>query len=418
MIEIKSLAETNAVISVPGSKSYTHRMLIAAALADGRCDIRNWLDSEDTNLTLAALQQAGIQIEIENGHVVIYGRTGELDPVRTPIFLGNSGTSMRLLAGVFALGQGEYVLTGTARMQERPIQDLLDGLNQIGVNALSRSSDGCPPVEIQGGPIRGGNVRLNCSVSSQYLSALLLLAPYTRKGIEITVTEGPVSRPYIDITLEAMRNFGVEAERKEYEQFYVNGGQFYHSGVYTVEPDCSQAGYFWAAAAVTGSTVKVKNISRDSHQGDIRFLDRLESMGCRVLEEHDGIRVVGDSLRAIETDMADIPDVVPTLAVVAAFAVGTTVIRNVAHLQAKESNRMAAVVTELRKMGITAGYDDNSLWVEGGKTQSADIDTYDDHRIAMSFAIAGLRTPGLVIKNEKCVQKSFPNFWGVFEKLY
>ena len=417
MIEVKPLKKKYAEVGVPGSKSYTHRMLIAAALSNGRCIINDPLDSEDTNLTLQALQQIGVRIEKKPNGCIIFGRNGMLGASENLLDLGNSGTSMRFLTAVTALGKGTYVLSGTPRLQQRPIMDLLDGLNQIGVKVRSLKNAGFPPLEVVGAKIAGGNIQLNCSVSSQYLSALLLIGPYTEKGLQINVTAGPVSRPYVDITMDVMHKFGVTVERDAYDRFRVDGGQAYRAGSYTVEPDCSQAGYFWAAAAVTGSTIKVKAISADSRQGDIRFLELLDTMGCKIVEQSDGIGVRGGSLTAVEADMADMPDLVPTLAVVTAFARGTSILKNVAHLKAKESNRLAAVINELAKMGIEAGYDDRALIIKGGKPHGAEIETYDDHRIAMSFAVAGLKVNGVFIKDESCVNKSFPNFWDVMNSL-
>jgi 3-phosphoshikimate 1-carboxyvinyltransferase len=325
---------------------------------------------------------------------------------------------MRLLTAVAALGQGTHTLTGSERMQLRPIDDLLAGLNQIGISARSLKDTGCPPVEISGKNTAGGKARLNCATSSQFLSALLLIGPCLQNGIEISVTDGPVSRPYVDITLAVMQSFGISFERSGYEWFRVPGRQAYQAGSYTVEPDCSQAGYFWAAAAITGSTIKVKSISADSLQGDIRFLELLKAMGCQVITESGGITVCGAELTAIEADMGDIPDLVPTLAAVAAYARGTTVISNVEHLKDKESDRLSAVVNALTKMGINAAYDNQALRVTGGQPHGAEIETYNDHRIAMSFAIAGLRTQTVLIKNESCVAKSFPDFWRVLDSLY
>jgi 3-phosphoshikimate 1-carboxyvinyltransferase len=409
---------TRAQVSVPGSKSYTHRMLIAAALSNGRSVLRNALDSEDTRLTLQALKQWGVRIEEPKPDLVVHGCGGRLAAASDPIFLGNSGTSMRLLTAVAALAEGRSVLTGTERLQARPIQDLLEGLNQLGVAARSLAGNGCPPVEVPGGGLSGGKAFLNCALSSQFLSALLLIGPCSRNGVEIQVQQGPVSRPYIDITLDTMARLGVHADRRAYEWFSVPAGQRYRPGMYAVEPDCSQAGYFWAAAAITGSTVTVNGTRLDSPQGDIRLVEILARMGCRVSAGASGVAVTGGKLSAAEIDMGDIPDVVPTLAVVAAFARGRTIIRNVAHLKEKESNRLAAVCSELSKTGIECGYDENVLWVQGGRPHGASIDCYNDHRIAMSFAVAGLKAAGLKIQDEACVQKSFPAFWEVFEGLY
>jgi 3-phosphoshikimate 1-carboxyvinyltransferase len=418
MIEIIPQRIKNAEVTVPGSKSYTHRILIAAALSDGSCTISNGLKSEDTLLTLNALKQMGINIEVKNDTFIVKGTNGAFEPCDEPVYLGNSGTSMRLLTAVAALGQGTYTLTGTERMKERPIQDLVDALRQIRVRARSVDDNGCPPVEVNGGSIEGGSVNLKCGISSQFLSALLLIAPYTKKGIEIHVVEGPVSRPYVDMTVDVMQELGVEVEREGYRRFSVSGEQVYTSGSYAVEPDCSQAGYFWAAAAISGSRIKVKGITKQSRQGDVRLTELLEAMGCKIFHEKDGITVSGGPLSAITADMADMPDMVPTLAVVAAFAQGTTVIQNVAHLKAKESDRLGSVVNELSKIGIQASCSDTGMMILGGRPRGAAIDTYGDHRLAMSFSLVGLKTPGIIIKDEHCVEKSFPDFWKVFEGLF
>lgn len=418
MIEIKTEKIQTCCVTVPGSKSYTHRILIAAALSDGVCTIHNGLDSEDTTLTRRALEQLGVRMVLDGERITAHGANGVLKPCAEPIYLGNSGTSVRLLTSVAALGEGTYRLTGTPRMQERPIQDLLDGLNQIGVAAQSINGNGCPPIDVPGGKIHGGHVDLNCSVSSQYLSSLLLIAPCCRDGLDITVVQGPVSKPYVDMTVDVMTRFGIAVDREGYDRFRVPGNQPYQAGDYTVEPDCSQASYFWAAAAVTGTPVTVNGITQASRQGDVRFTEVLSEMGCQVIHEPHGITVVGGALSAVTVDMADMPDLVPTLAVIAAFAKGTTVIENVAHLKAKESDRLSSVANELNKMGISATCSDTGLRVQGGTPHGARIDTYEDHRMAMSFAVAGLRVPGVIIKNETCVEKSFPTFWQVFDRLY
>lgn len=415
---IKAQKIRNARVQVPGSKSYTHRLLICTALSDGLCEIRHPLKSEDTCLTAAALSRMGADISECGDHFQVQGVSGRLQPCTEPIFLGNSGTSMRLLTAVAALGRGAYTLTGTERMQERPIRDLLEGLHHIGVRVRSIHSNGCPPVVIEGGKVAGGCLSLDCAISSQYLSALLLIGPYTRGGLDITVTRGPVSKPYVDMTIAVMERCGVPVERDGYQRFKIPPGLHYRAGTYTVEPDCSQAGYFWAAAAVTGACVTVSGITADSLQGDLRFLEVLQQMGCRVRTDASGASVEGGSLRGVDVDMADMPDLVPTLAVVAAFAEGTTVIRNVAHLRAKESDRLAAVAAELGKMDVAVTCTDSGLVIEGGRPAAARIDTYGDHRIAMSFAVAGLVVPGVVIADETVVVKSFPNFWDVFEGLY
>jgi 3-phosphoshikimate 1-carboxyvinyltransferase len=421
MIEIiPHHTKSHCEVSVPGSKSVTHRILIASALSDGMCSIENGLLSEDTVLTMKALGQMGVRIEEKNdGRLVVFGTKGNMRPSTESIYLGNSGTSMRLLTAIAALGQETYTLQGDDRMAERPIQALIDALVQIGVQARSTHGNGCPPIEVNGKNLSGTTVTISCRESSQYLTGLLLMAPCTEGGLKIGVTEGPVSRPYVDMTIDVMSQFGIAIDRQGYEGYHVSGKQVYRSGIYAVEADASQAGYFWAAAAICQTAVKVKGVSQDSCQGDVNFSKVLESMGCTIINEPDGITVAGgDRLRAVEIDMGDMPDIVPTLAVVAAYAEGTTVIKNVSHLKSKESDRLTSVVNELVKMGIAARCSDDELVVPGGRPRGAEIETYGDHRIAMSFAVAGLAAPGTIIRDDHCVEKSFPNYWQVFEGLY
>jgi 3-phosphoshikimate 1-carboxyvinyltransferase len=418
MIEIKSEGIHNDCVSIPGSKSYTHRALVAAALSDGRCRIDNPLKSEDTQLTAETLRSWGLKIDITDSGYIVHGAGGCFSPFTAPVDLKNSGTTMRLLAAAAALGQGRYVLTGSDRMQQRPMNDLLEALVQVGVAATSLTDNGCPPVMITGGTLRGGRVEIDCHISSQYLSGLLLVAPLAPLGMDIYVSAGPVSTPYIDMTLAVMRTFGIRVKQEGYHRFQVEGGQTYQAIDFSIEPDASNAGYFWAAAAITGRTIKVMGLDNSSCQGDIGFVDVLARMGCTVSHDPDGIAVTGGSLKGVDVDMSRMPDLVPTLAVVAAFADGRTHIRNVSHLKAKECDRLTAVTTELRKMGIQADSDADSLMIQGGKAHGADIHTYDDHRIAMSFAVAGLRVQGVKIRNEQCVAKSFPGFWETFGGLY
>ncbi len=417
-IETKPV-KNDIIIQVPGSKSYTHRTLIAAALSDGRCNVLDPLRSQDTLLTKSALQQMGIHIDDQKDRFAVRGGNGRFQPVVDPIDFHNSGTSMRLFGGLVMLGQGPYTLTGTPRMCQRPMQALLDSLARLGVPARSQMGNGCPPVTIEGGQCKGGQTAIDCSISSQYLSALLLIAPCLVQGLTIDVSHGPVSKPYIDMTIDIMNAFGVHLERDGYTRFKVPGGQTYRAGDYPVEPDGSNAGYFWAAAAITGSRVKVHNVTAASRQGDVGLAEIFGQMGCTVDHDPDGIAVTGGrQLRAVEVDMGHMPDVVPTLAVVAAFAKGTTKIHNVAHLRAKECDRLAAVSTELAKMGIKTRVHENELEIEGGTPKGTEIETYDDHRIAMCFAVAGLKVPGIRIIDAGCVEKSFPTYWEVFQHLY
>jgi 3-phosphoshikimate 1-carboxyvinyltransferase len=419
MIEIQPLTKNlDTEILIPGSKSYTHRICIFSALSNGMCRISNALKCEDTSLTINALKRLGVTLEEQDADLVIQGTSGKLKG-DGEIYLGNCGTGLRLLTAVAALAEGRTVLRGDARMHQRPIEELISGLQQIGIPVRSLFGNGCPPLEVTGkSTISGGRVRLRGDVSSQFISALLILAPLTRDGITIEMTTPPVSRPYIDLTIDLMRQFGVTVVHNGYELFQVPGEQTYRAGCYTVEPDVTNASYFWAAAAITGGKVTVRGISRASKQGDLKFLSLLEAMGAIVLDSSEGITVIGSSLRGIEVDMGDSPDIVPTLAVVAAFAEGVTRIHNVAHLRLKESDRLAAIATELSKMGIVTRRTDDSLVITGGTPQGAEIETYNDHRIAMAFSVAGLKVQGIRIRNHTCVGKSFPTYWAVFDRLY
>ncbi len=438
MKQIRTRKLNPCSVTVPGSKSISHRMVICAALASGVSTVDNLLDSEDIRLTMGALASMGASFKNmgENSHVIT-GVGGALTPYMDPIYLGNSGTSMRLIAGIAALGDAAYHLCGDERMSQRPIGALLSSLEMIGIEAASLNGNACPPVLIKGGDRRGGSVTLDCSTSSQYLSSLMMIAPFFRDGLDITLTSPPVSSPYIDLTMAVMDEFQVKARRISPTRFKVEGGQTYMPGHFSVEPDLSNASYFWAAGAVTGTPVTVTGATRRSLQGDLAFVDILERMGCRVERSDRGITVQGTNLKGVEVDMGDCPDVAPTLAVVAAFARGTTRMVNVAHLRAKECDRIDVVVSQLRRMGVQADQGPDWLSVTGGGSGSgagckdsgqngsgpgssihgASIDTFNDHRIAMAFSIAGLMVDGIVIENESCVGKSFPTFWEVFETL-
>ncbi len=418
MKTIQSIGVTEAAVTVPGSKSYTHRALVAAALANGDSVIENGLFCDDTYYTMTALKKLGAVIDHVDNNFSVTGTGGELSECSDTLQFGNAGTSIRFLTAVTALGKGAYTLAGNTRMSERPIQDLLDGLNQIGARAYSINGNGCPPVNVETKGLEGGSLSLKANVSSQYLSALLLVAPYTINGLDVKIVGELVSRPYVTMTMEVMKRFGVKVEQRDQNRFYVAGRKGYLPTRLSIEPDASNSSYFWAAAAITRTRIKVSNIRRTSRQGDLRLLDLLEEMGCQIKEEVDGISLQGGPLQGVTADMGMMPDVVPTLAVVAAFAEGKTTIRNVAHLKVKETDRLTAVKNELTKMGITVELLPDGLIIEGGRPHKAVIDTYDDHRIAMCFAVAGLAVPEVQINNPDCVEKSFPTFWETLEQLY
>lgn len=405
-------------VVVPGSKSISHRMLICASLCSGISKIENLLESEDIKWTLDALTCFGSEIDkINSGQFRVTGFGGTPNPCEKEIYLGNSGTSMRLLAGIAALGTTEYTLTGDRRMCERPMVELLDALGQLGIHASSPGGKGTPPVCICGGKRQGGKVTLDCSKSSQYLSSLLMAGAFMTEGLDISLEGPPVSSPYIDLTLDIMKTFQVEAHRIHPCLYRVPGQQSYSPGEFFVEPDLSNAGYFWALGAITGRMISVKNISRISLQGDLKQVEILEQMGCTVKIEENEIGVCGAELTGIDVDMSDTPDAVPAIAVVASFAKGRTRIHNIKHLREKECDRIDAVSSQLLKMGIAVTQGEDFLEITGGHPKGARIETFNDHRIAMAFSIPGLIIPGMEIENETCVEKSFPNYWEIFDAL-
>ena len=421
MKEIKPRSTIDAVVRIPGSKSLTHRAVIAASLASGKSQIKNFLSCEDTLYTISALKELGAEISVSGEDLAISGTGGKFprSSDRKEIFLGNSGTSYRLLLSTVALANGEFVLTGVPRMNKRPIGDLVAALNTLGVEATCMERDEFPPVLIKAGGIRGGRVAIGGDKSSQYVSSLLLAGPYSDKGIEIEITGSLVSEPYVDLTLDVMEMFGIQVERKGYSYFGVPPGQGYSPRQFNVEGDASSASYFWAAAAVTGGTTVTENIySQKTRQGDIRLLHILERMGCRIERKADRVLVHGGTLSGIEADMSTMPDMVPTLAAVALFAEGKTVIRNVPHLRHKESDRLSAVASEWNRLGGRVDELPDGLIIHGGTPLiGTTVDPHDDHRIAMSLAVVGLRVPGIKIQNEECVEKSFTRFWRVWEKI-
>ena len=421
MREIKPRSSLNATVGIPGSKSITHRALIAAGLAKGKSLLSEALYCEDTLCTINGLRELGITISTRGNKMKVLGTGGEFHPSAgiRDIYLGNAGTSYRLLLATVALARGHYMLTGTARMRERPIGDLVRALNELGVEASCTGHNGFPPVSINARGVRGGKAAIEGNKSSQYLSSLLLAAPYTRNGVEIEVKGRLVSRPYVDVTVDVMKRFGVIVNRDRYRHFKITSGQMYQSCQFKIEGDVTNASYFWAAAAVTGGSVTTENVyPLTTNQGDISFLDILEEMGCRVERDAGRVVVHGGALSGIEADMDSMPDMVPTLAAIALFANGDTVIRNVSHLRHKESNRLRAIALEWNKLGGRVEELADGLIIHGGGGLSgAAVESHNDHRLAMSLAVVGLRVPGIKIKDDNCVNKSFPGFWELWDKL-
>jgi 3-phosphoshikimate 1-carboxyvinyltransferase len=421
----------SATVTVPGSKSITNRAIVLAALGCahgcGGCELEGALFSEDTDVMMGALRELGFYAaprrDVPAPIIKVFHEwTGPgLFPSVAGLFVGNSGTTIRFLTAMLALGHGRYRLDGVPRMRERPIADLLDALRQLGVDARSETGNGCPPVVIEANGLRGGDVRVKADVSSQYLSGLLMVAPFAEAETRIRV-EGPrVSEPYIEMTLVMMRQWGLVVSVEPGPVYRIPGRQRVHTDDnyvdYVIEPDASAASYFWAAAAVTGGRVTVSGLNRNSLQGDVRFVDVLGEMGCRVEECDAGITVHGGPLRGVDVDMNDISDTVMTLGAVALFAEGPTTIRNVAHIRHKETDRIAALATELRKLGAEVEERPDGLTITPRSLRGCPVDTYNDHRMAMSLALVGLRVPGVVIRNPGCVAKTYPGFWQDLERL-
>ncbi|ECW4118767.1 3-phosphoshikimate 1-carboxyvinyltransferase [Salmonella enterica subsp. enterica serovar Enteritidis] len=417
-LTLQPIARVDGAINLPGSKSVSNRALLLAALACGKTVLTNLLDSDDVRHMLNALSALGINYTLSADRTRC-DITGNGGPLRAPgaleLFLGNAGTAMRPLAAALCLGQNEIVLTGEPRMKERPIGHLVDSLRQGGANIDYLEQENYPPLRLRGGFI-GGDIEVDGSVSSQFLTALLMTAPLAPKDTIIRVKGELVSKPYIDITLNLMKTFGVEIANHHYQQFVVKGGQQYHSpGRYLVEGDASSASYFLAAGAIKGCTVKVTGIGRKSMQGDIRFADVLEKMGATITWGDDFIACTRGELHAIDMDMNHIPDAAMTIATTALFAKGTTTLRNIYNWRVKETDRLFAMATELRKVGaeVEEGHDYIRI-TPPAKLQHADIGTYNDHRMAMCFSLVALSDTPVTILDPKCTAKTFPDY---FEQL-
>ncbi|EDT6832801.1 3-phosphoshikimate 1-carboxyvinyltransferase [Salmonella enterica subsp. enterica] len=417
-LTLQPIARVDGAINLPGSKSVSNRALLLAALACGKTVLTNLLDSDDVRHMLNALSALGINYPLSADRTRC-DITGNGGPLRAPgaleLFLGNAGTAMRPLAAALCLGQNEIVLTGEPRMKERPIGHLVDSLRQGGANIDYLEQENYPPLRLRGG-FTGGDIEVDGSVSSQFLTALLMTAPLAPKDTIIRVKGELVSKPYIDITLNLMKTFGVEIANHHYQQFVVKGGQQYHSpGRYLVEGDASSASYFLAAGAIKGGTVKVTGIGRKSMQGDIRFADVLEKMGATITWGDDFIACTRGELHAIDMDMNHIPDAAMTIATTALFAKGTTTLRNIYNWRVKETDRLFAMATELRKVGaeVEEGHDYIRI-TPPAKLQHADIGTYNDHRMAMCFSLVALSDTPVTILDPKCTAKTFPDY---FEQL-
>lgn len=407
-------------IAVPGSKSVTNRYLVMSALAGGEVALSGILHSDDTSFMADGLKTLGFRIEPDWGARTcrVWGQGGRIPAAGAELFVGAAGTVMRFLAAFVALGHGRFRLDGTPRMRQRPIEDLLQGLRQMGVQARSEFGNGCPPVIIEADGLPGGSISVDGSRSSQYISALLLAAPYARSVMQINVTGTLVSRPFVELTLRNMADFGVLTETGPQGLYRPTHGVRYRPGQYEVEGDATAASYFLGAAAMLGGRCCVTNVHGSSAQGDAGFADVLWKMGCRVrksfLSGGKGIEVSRDPrtpLRPIDADLNDMPDVVLTLAAVCLFAGGTSTILNVGNLRIKETDRLHALSTELTRLGAKVKVGDDYLEITPGPPRTARVETYDDHRMAMALSLVGLGRPGVVIKDPACVSKTYPHFF-------
>jgi len=421
-MRIQTSGPIDAAVEAPPSKSLTIRALAAASLAAGRSALRRPLLSDDTEAMVRALGMLGIQVHRRADSLLVEGEGGRILTPGQPLDLGNAGTPLRLLTALCCLGRGRFVVDGSPRMRQRPVGDLLDALASLGVDAIAMHGDGCPPVELVASGFPGGRARLRGSASSQFVSALLMTAPYGRRDLDLRIDGSLVSRPYVDLTIGVMDAFGARVDREGYARFVVPAGQRYQARVHPVEGDASSASYFFAAAAITGGRVTVTGIPADSRQGDLVMLDLLERMGCRVVRGPEGLTVSGGDLIGLDADLSDAPDLVPTIAAVAMFATGATTLRGVEHLRIKESDRIEASADGVRAMGATATTEPGLLRIHPpaqGRAglRGAAIDPRDDHRIAMAFAVAGLAVDGVIILDPSCVSKSFPDFFRTLERL-
>jgi len=413
-------APPDAVVRVPGSKSISNRVALLAALADGPSELDGILFSDDTRHMATALRALGVAVAADEAaaRLTIEGCGGRWPSAAAALDVGNAGTAMRFLVAALCLGHGRFRIDGTARMRERPIQELVDALRPLGGNAICELRSGAPPVLIEAHGLVGGATTLSAARSSQFVSALLQAAPYAAHDVAITLIGPVIAEPYIDMTIAIMAQWGVTVERDGRRVFRVRAGQRYRARRYAVEPDASSAHYFWAAAALTGGRVRVEGLSRTSLQGDVAFAALLERMGAEVRWEAEAIEVRGrDRLDGVTVDMNAYSDTAPTLAALAPFASGPVRIDNVAHLRLQESDRLHAVASELGRLGARVEERPDGLTIWPSVLRGTALDTYDDHRLAMALALIGLRVPGVVIRDPGCVAKTFPDYFTRLDEL-
>ncbi len=420
-ITLQPVTRVDGEVQIPGSKSLSNRILLLAALAEGSTRITNLLDSDDIRHMLTALKQLGVRYQLSDDRrsCTVEGIGGSFSSQAAELFLGNAGTAMRPLTAALCLGQGEFLLTGEPRMYERPIRDLVDALRTLGADISYLKDEGYPPLKINARGLPGGQVKIRGNISSQFLTALLMVAPLAAGDLTIEMDGELVSKPYIDITLHTMRSFGIEVDNDNYQRFHIKGQQTYCSpGEIMVEGDASSASYFLAAAAIAGGTIRVHGVGSDSVQGDKHFADVLEQMGAGVTWGPTWIQVTRGTLKGVDLDLNHIPDAAMTIATTALFAEGPTAIRNIYNWRVKETDRLSAMATELRKVGASVVEGEDFIEITPpAQLQEAAIDTYDDHRMAMCFSLVALSDTPVTINDPGCTAKTFPEYFSLFETL-
>ena len=420
---VKTAENFQVEVDIPGSKSVANRALIIAAFAEGETLLKNMLFSDDTKYMMEALRKLGNTViaNEENKTVHVISNKNRIFDCAEEIFVGNAGTAMRFLPSYIATGKGTVTLTGIERMKQRPIKDLADSLLSLGVDVQYIGNEGFPPIKIFANGVKNNEVIVKGNMSSQYLTSLLLAAPYFENDTTIKIDGNLVSIPYVNITIKMMEDFGVKVENRENKEFFIKSGQKYKGMDYIVEGDCSSASYFFAMAPITNSKVKINNVKKDAMQGDIKLLDVLQEMGAKIEYGDNFVIVEGTGkLKGVTVDMHHMSDVAQTLSVVAMFAEGKTEIKNVYNMRIKETDRIKAVYNELTKLGakVTELYDGLVIEPSEKYNEGIEIDTYDDHRMAMSFSLAGLKVRNTFINDPGCVSKTFPNYFEQFEKIY
>jgi 3-phosphoshikimate 1-carboxyvinyltransferase len=418
MRTIEKIQNKIVTVEAPASKAHTLRALIIGSLAEGTTVIEKPLLGRDQLNVIRCLNALGIKIEQQPQKIIVHGSAGRYQPISNELNVGESGVGMNFLTSAACLADKPVVLTGAQRITERPIAEVVQALRQLGCEIEYLKNNGFPPVRVQGGGIKGGQCQMSGRECSQYFSSIIVSAPYAETPVTIVSIDELTEKPYVDITIQIAAEFGIQTVNNNYKEFIIPKGK-YEGRTIKIEGDYSSASFFFLAAAISSSTVTVTNLKANTKQGDWAFVDLMSEMGCHIKTEADRITVEGDKLKAFERDMSDIPDLVPPAAIACAFAEGVSRLTNIGHLRHKECDRLAVMASELQKMGVNAQCDETSLIIEGNrKAQGSVIDPHNDHRIAMSFAAAGLVTGSQQIENPECVAKSFPDFWERFEVFH